>query len=181
QRWKAGVFILLIVIAATLLICTVIIAWRLHNNCQIDESERVAASRMVYYLTMAIISTSWHGEFVSCMPPRDTGELSAEEQASIDYLKLHSTPCPTCAAPAQKTHGCNHMICFRCNSHFCYLCSAWLDPAKPYQHFNEQPGGKRTSCYMRLWELEEGDGDDVGYGFAGGAGGDQAAVQPPPA
>ncbi|CRK46253.1 hypothetical protein BN1723_006951, partial [Verticillium longisporum] len=124
---------------------------------------------------------SWHGEFVSCMPPRDTGELSAEEQASIDYLKLHSTPCPTCAAPAQKTHGCNHMICFRCNSHFCYLCSAWLDPANPYQHFNEQPGGKRTSCYMRLWELEEGDGDDVGYGFAGGAGGDQAAVQPPPA
>ncbi|EGY17781.1 uncharacterized protein VDAG_01463 [Verticillium dahliae VdLs.17] len=57
QRWKAGVFILLIVIAATLLVCTVIIAWRLHNNCQIDESERVAASRMVYYLTMAIIST----------------------------------------------------------------------------------------------------------------------------
>ncbi|KAM0275061.1 hypothetical protein ACHAQH_007581 [Verticillium albo-atrum] len=122
---------------------------------------------------------SWHGEFVSCMPPRDTGELSVEEQASIDYLKLHSTPCPTCAAPAQKTHGCNHMICFRCNSHFCYLCSAWLDPANPYQHFNEQPGGKRTSCYMRLWELEEGDGDDVGYGFAGGPGGDQAP--PPPA
>ncbi|KAG7148132.1 hypothetical protein HYQ46_003003 [Verticillium longisporum] len=57
QRWKAGVFILLIVIAATLLVCTVIIAWRLHNNCQIEESERVAASRMVYYLTMAIIST----------------------------------------------------------------------------------------------------------------------------
>ncbi|EEY18125.1 conserved hypothetical protein [Verticillium alfalfae VaMs.102] len=57
QRWKAGVFILLIIIAATLLVCTVIIAWRLHNNCQIEESERVAASRMVYYLTMAIIST----------------------------------------------------------------------------------------------------------------------------
>ncbi|KAM0335818.1 hypothetical protein ACHAQA_000868 [Verticillium albo-atrum] len=122
---------------------------------------------------------SWHGEFVSCMPPRDTGELSAEEQASIDYLKLHSTPCPTCAAPAQKTHGCNHMICFRCNSHFCYLCSAWLDPSNPYQHFNEQPGGKRTSCYMRLWELEEGDGDDVGYAFAGGAGGAQIPAPPP--
>ncbi|KAM0275063.1 hypothetical protein ACHAQH_007583 [Verticillium albo-atrum] len=57
QRWKDGVFILLILIAATLLICTAIIFWRLHNNCHIEESERVAASRMVYYLVMAIIST----------------------------------------------------------------------------------------------------------------------------
>jgi len=111
---------------------------------------------------------SWHGEFFLCIPPSKKGELTAEEQASVDYMKLHTTPCPTCAVPAQKTHGCNHMICFRCNSHFCYLCSAWLDPANPYQHFNVQPNGKVTSCYNRLWELEGGDGDDVGYGFEGG-------------
>ncbi|KAK6219747.1 RWD domain-containing protein [Colletotrichum tabaci] len=112
---------------------------------------------------------SWHGEFYRCMPKRDQGELSAEEQASIDYINLHTTPCPTCGATAQKSHGCNHMICFRCASHFCYLCSAWLDPRNPYAHFNEQPNGKFTSCYMRLWELEAGDGDNVDYGFAGGA------------
>jgi E3 ubiquitin-protein ligase RNF14 len=106
----------------------------------------------------------WHGEFKSCTPPRDTGELTEEDKASMEYLKLHTTPCPTCAAPAQKTHGCNHMICFKCNSHFCYLCSAWLSPSNPYQHYND----KKTGCYMRLWELEGGDGDDVGIGFAGG-------------
>ncbi|KAF6808338.1 RWD domain-containing protein, partial [Colletotrichum musicola] len=111
---------------------------------------------------------SWHGEFYRCTPKRDKGEISAEEQASIDYINLHTTPCPTCGVPAQKTHGCNHMICFRCASHFCYLCSAWLDPHNPYSHFNEQPNGKVTSCYMRLWELEGGDGDDVDVGFAGG-------------
>ncbi|KAH7632948.1 RWD domain-containing protein [Sordaria sp. MPI-SDFR-AT-0083] len=113
---------------------------------------------------------SWHGEFVRCQAPRKNEELTAEEIASLEYMKLHTTPCPTCAAPAQKTHGCNHMICYRCQTHFCYLCSAWLDPGNPYQHFNEMPGGRITGCYQRLWELEQGDGDDVGLAFEGGAG-----------
>ncbi|RDL35482.1 RWD-containing protein [Venustampulla echinocandica] len=106
----------------------------------------------------------WHGEFTICMPKTNTGELTEEDKASIEYLKLHTTPCPTCSAPAQKTHGCNHMICFTCRSHFCYLCSAWLSPSNPYAHFNTI----NTRCYMRLWELEHGDGDDVGVGYAGG-------------
>ncbi|KAF4338187.1 HFB30-like protein [Fusarium beomiforme] len=113
---------------------------------------------------------SWHGEFVRCAPRRDKGELSEEEKASLEYLQLHTSPCPTCNAPAQKTHGCNHMICSRCDTHFCYLCSSWLDPVNPYQHYNQLAGGKVTSCYMRLWELEGGDGDDVGLGFMGGRG-----------
>ncbi|RSM10939.1 hypothetical protein CEP52_003269 [Fusarium oligoseptatum] len=120
---------------------------------------------------------SWHGEFVRCAPRRDKGELSEEEKASLEYLQLHTSPCPTCNAPAQKTHGCNHMICSRCDTHFCYLCSSWLDPVNPYQHYNQQPGGKVTSCYMRLWELEGGDGDDVGLGFIGGRGPAQAQAQ----
>ena len=105
----------------------------------------------------------WHGEFTLCAP-KPNGELTEEDKASLEYLKLHTTPCPTCAAPAQKTHGCNHMICFKCNSHFCYLCSAWLEPSNPYKHYNQET----TGCYMRLWELEAGDGDDVGIGFGGG-------------
>jgi E3 ubiquitin-protein ligase RNF14 len=39
-------------------------------------------------------------------------------------------------------------------------------PANPYKHFNDH----KSACYMRLWELEGGDGDqtEVGIGFAGG-------------
>lgn len=113
----------------------------------------------------------WHGEFKMCIPRRQDGEMSEEEKASLEYLRLHTTPCPTCAAPAQKTHGCNHMICFKCNSHFCYLCSAWLQPENPYIHFNKI----NTGCYMRLWELEGGDGDDVGIGYGGA--GDHGALR----
>ncbi|GJN85991.1 translation termination inhibitor protein itt1 [Purpureocillium lilacinum] len=121
---------------------------------------------------------TWHGEFVHCVPKRTTDELTEEEKASLEYLQLHTSPCPTCAAPAQKTHGCNHMICSRCDTHFCYLCSSWLDPGNPYKHYNQQGDGKVTSCYMRLWELEGGDGNDVGIGFVGGRG---AAAAPAPA
>lgn len=107
---------------------------------------------------------TWHGEYVVCGSPRVTDELTAEDKASLDYIKYHTTPCPTCAVPAQKTHGCNHMNCQRCETHFCYLCSAWLDPHNPYQHYNTET----TGCYQRLWELEGGDGNDVGYAFEGG-------------
>jgi E3 ubiquitin-protein ligase RNF14 len=119
---------------------------------------------------------SWHGEYVRCAPPRDKGELSEEEKASLAYLELHTTPCPTCACPVQKTHGCNHMVCYRCDTHFCYLCSTWLDAKNPYAHYNEK-NGRVTGCHMRLWELEAGDGDDVGLGFEGGANRQRAPVE----
>ncbi|KAI5210640.1 RWD-domain-containing protein [Aureobasidium subglaciale] len=94
----------------------------------------------------------WHGEFARCWP-RNPLELSDEEKASYDYIRSHTSPCPTCSSPTQKTMGCNHMRCFQCASHFCYLCGAWLDADNPYQHFNKAG----TDCYQKLWELEEGD------------------------
>lgn len=98
----------------------------------------------------------WHGEFARCWP-RNPGELSAEEKASYEYIMSNTSACPTCSSPTQKTKGCNHMLCFQCNSHFCYLCGAWLEPGDPYKHFNN----KNNKCYMRLWENDGMDGDDV--------------------
>ncbi|KAI0885125.1 RWD-domain-containing protein [Annulohypoxylon maeteangense] len=114
---------------------------------------------------------TWHGEFKHCYTKDRQIEVTAEEKASLEYMKLHTSECPTCGAPCQKTHGCNHMQCFKCRSHFCYLCSSWLDPSNPYQHFNVQPSGKVNDCYLRLWELERGDGNDVGQAFEGDGGG----------
>ena len=117
----------------------------------------------------------WHGPFARCYP-RDPNELSAEEKASYEYIRLNTSPCPYCNAPVQKTMGCNHMSCFQCRTHFCYLCSSWLDGQNPYQHFNK-PG---SPCYQRLWELEggdEGQGPDDGRGFGGGRGWEQLAMQ----
>ena len=56
------------------------------------------------------------------------------------------------------------MRCYTCNTHFCYLCSSWLVPENPYLHFNQRGKG----CFMRLWELEEGDDGTGGEGIFGG-------------
>ena len=53
-----------------------------------------------------VCQKSWHGELINCIP-RTTDEISADEQASLDYVRLNTSPCPTCASPCQKTHGCN--------------------------------------------------------------------------
>lgn len=127
-------------------------------------AERLAICEDCTFAFCIVCKAGWHGEFYTCFP-RKQFELDAEERATEDYMKLHTTPCPTCDARCQKTQGCNHMICFKCKAHFCYLCSSWLDEGNPYQHFNDP----RKPCYQRLWELEAGDGDDVGQGYAGGA------------
>lgn len=119
-------------------------------------SERLAICEDCSFAFCKVCKSGWHGEFARCFPRRQY-ELTAEEKATAEYMKAHTTACPTCDARCQKTMGCNHMICFKCNAHFCYLCSAWLMEDNPYVHFNTP----WTSCYMRLWELEEGDGIGV--------------------
>ena len=126
-------------------------------------AERLAICEDCTFAFCKVCKASWHGEYFTCFP-RSQFELTAEEKASEDYMKLHTQPCPTCDARAQKTHGCNHMICFKCDTHFCYLCGAYLDKGNPYTHFNN----KKSGCYMRLWELEAGDDGEIGQGFGGG-------------
>ncbi|KAI4223268.1 MAG: hypothetical protein L6R36_005559 [Xanthoria steineri] len=132
-------------------------------NSQTQPTERLAVCTQCTYAFCKVCKAGWHGDFYICDPKRKA-KMTAEEEASEEYIKLHTSHCPTCNATSQKTHGCNHMICFKCSSHFCYLCSSWLDQNNPYEHFNNPKKG----CFQRLWELEAGDGDDVGRGFAGG-------------
>ncbi|KAF2858622.1 RWD-domain-containing protein [Piedraia hortae CBS 480.64] len=118
-----------------------------------NEIDRLSICEKCEFAFCRICHKSWHGEFTRCRPPNSEEEISAEDQASFDYIKYHLSACPQCSAPVQKTYGCNHMHCNLCQTHFCYLCSAWLHPANPYAHFNQV----KSSCYMLLWEGEEGD------------------------
>lgn len=120
------------------------------------RNERLAICEDCSFAFCKVCKASWHGEYFSCFP-RKRDELTKEELASEAYVRSFTSKCPTCDARTQKTMGCNHMVCFKCETHFCYLCSAWLDKDNPYTHFNT----KQFPCYQRLWELEEGDGLDA--------------------
>ncbi|KAK5108160.1 hypothetical protein LTR62_008691 [Meristemomyces frigidus] len=137
-----------------------------------NPGDRLAICEKCTLAFCKVCFMGWHGDFLRCRP-RDPSQLSAEEKASYDYIRLHTSPCPTCSSPTQKTMGCNHMNCFQCGTHFCYLCSAWLMPDNPYIHYNSLG----TDCYQRLWELEEGDNGQApldGRGFGGARAVEQA-------
>lgn len=129
----------------------------------IPMAQRLAICEDCNFAFCIVCKKGWHGEITMCNPRRQK-ELDEEDMLSLQYMRHYSTPCPTCNAPAQKTMGCNHMICFKCRTHFCYLCSAWLNSGNPYAHYNDFKSG----CYMRLWELEGGDGEGAGHNFHGG-------------
>lgn len=105
-----------------------------------------------------VCTAGWHGDLTICRAK--DAPLTAEEEANVQYLKEKTTQCPHCGCPVLKSMGCNHMVC-RCLTHFCFLCSAYLPPGQPYAHFNTRGG----SCYMRLWEGEDGDGEGEGVGM----------------
>ncbi|KAF2640926.1 hypothetical protein P280DRAFT_452028 [Massarina eburnea CBS 473.64] len=100
---------------------------------------------------------SWHGEgIVDCLPERLNDEISAEEKASLAYIATHTTPCPRCAAPISKIDACNHVTCYNCLKHLCYLCGMELDSTDPYKHFNT----KGSSCYQKLFPTWGGDAEN---------------------
>jgi intracellular septation protein A len=55
-KYAVGCFALLVATAAIILICVVIVAVRLYKSNNIEVTERVCASRMVYYMALAFVS-----------------------------------------------------------------------------------------------------------------------------
>jgi E3 ubiquitin-protein ligase RNF14 len=128
-----------------------------------NDTDRLRICEKCAYAFCRVCNGSWHGDYTRCRI-RDTPEMSKEEQANVAYIRQNTTECPVCLVPVQKSSGCNHMTCFQCRTHFCYICATWLDPHNPYKHFNKEG----QHCYQRLWDLEEGD-DGNGHAVFGGA------------
>ncbi|GJN93479.1 hypothetical protein Rhopal_006536-T1 [Rhodotorula paludigena] len=75
-----------------------------------------------------------------------------EERALREWLDANATECPGCSCYVNKSSGCNHMTCSKCNCHFCYRCGKSISPTDPYKHFNT-PGGR---CYGKLFDFAPG-------------------------
>lgn len=114
---------------------------------------------------------AWHGDLARCIN-REEKDLTEEDQASLDYILKNTSPCPTCSVPCSKSYGCNHMTCFQCKTHFCYLCGAWLEPENPYKHFNNN---KNKTCFQRLMDGAMGDQANGEIRFGGRRGAEQEA------
>jgi len=59
-----------------------------------------------------------------------------QEQISQKIINDTCTKCPGCSEGVQKSYGCNHMTCTKCDTHFCFLCGEKL--VRPvYPHYND--------------------------------------------
>ena len=150
--------------------------------------ERLAVCEDCNLAFCVVCLASWHGDFVRC-EPRDLNQLTEEDQASLNFILKSTSPCPYCSVPCQKSYGCNRkshpntypvlnpsltypsdMTCAQCETHFCYLCGAWLNPDHPYRHFNDP---KNKHCWGRL--MDGAEGEDNAVQFGGRRGAEQAA------
>ncbi|KAI0897834.1 hypothetical protein F4806DRAFT_379043 [Annulohypoxylon nitens] len=57
-KWAEGGFVLLLLIAVVLSICSIVIFLKLTRHAMIEDTERVSASRMVYYLALAVVTNA---------------------------------------------------------------------------------------------------------------------------
>ena len=116
-------------------------------------AKRLATCSECHFEFCRVCRVGWHGESVEC-DPHTKPKLTVEEQASNAYLKSNSQSCPTCQTPAQKSRGCNHMVCYVCKQDYCFLCGEAIPEGDQWaKHFNTEG----QSCYNRLWERRLGD------------------------
>jgi ariadne-1 len=55
-------------------------------------------------------------------------KTETDDQATEIWLKARTKECPNCKVRIEKNRACNHMTCFSCKHHFCWLCKgAWKD------------------------------------------------------
>ncbi|CAI4210247.1 unnamed protein product [Parascedosporium putredinis] len=86
QMYAEGCFAVLTIIGAALLAATVVIFVKLHRNAGIDPTERIASSRMVYYLAVGFISALLIVPFffvLAFQNRRDRGVFNAALQLSM--------------------------------------------------------------------------------------------------
>ncbi|OIW29899.1 hypothetical protein CONLIGDRAFT_575252 [Coniochaeta ligniaria NRRL 30616] len=58
-KYSVGCFAVLVAVASIILVCFFIVAVRLYRSIKIEVTERVCASRMVYYMALAFISNTF--------------------------------------------------------------------------------------------------------------------------
>jgi hypothetical protein len=56
--------------------------------------------------------------------------------------------CPFCRTITKKEGGCNHITCYRCQQHWCWICRSKLDKNNYYRHWDGMFGciGLKDSC-----------------------------------
>ena len=62
-------------------------------------------------------------------------KVPSYEECCNNLKKVTLTrPCPNCGTLIEKRGGCNHMTCYKCKGHFCWLCDKAFGERGPFYH-----------------------------------------------
>lgn len=75
-----------------------------------------------------------------------------EDESNRQWMESQTQPCPNCHSRVEKSYGCNHITCFRCQCHFCFRCGQKLSASNPYDHYNKYPSSR---CYHMLFAADD--------------------------
>jgi hypothetical protein len=64
------------------------------------------------------------------------GECNLINSASDEWINNFTKKCPQCKTNIQKIDGCNHITCYVCHIHFCWLCSTSFKINEINEHYN---------------------------------------------
>lgn len=62
------------------------------------------------------------------------------------WIKENTVACPQCNYSVEKSGGCNHMICPKCEINYCFICFKKITEKSIMDHYSV----KNTICYRRL-------------------------------
>ncbi|KAK4705114.1 hypothetical protein P7C70_g1086, partial [Phenoliferia sp. Uapishka_3] len=79
-------------------------------------------------------------------------DIWEEERVNREYMEKNSMTCPGCRVQIEKSVGCSHMLCVRCQTHFCFRCGERLSAMNPYAHYSTPS----IPCYNKLFDFLPG-------------------------
>jgi len=70
------------------------------------------------------------------------------DRKSVGWKGKHAKQCPTCHIPIERIDGCNHMVCGKCRTDFCWGCGkSYAEcPRKPCAGFAPRQNVPRNRC-----------------------------------
>lgn len=71
-------------------------------------------------------------------------DMKKNNAEDLRWLNEHTTPCPRCFIRIEKNKGCNHVVCPKCATHFCFLCKEEI-VGLPVDHYKNP----NKICYQK--------------------------------
>lgn len=78
---------------------------------------------------------------MTCNQNKLNKDPNEQERLFELWAAVNARRCPGCRTTIEKIDGCNHIICDRCQTHFCWKCGFSGPGGEIYSHLNQEHGG----------------------------------------